>query len=108
MTVLQRIREIYDRLERTSPGKWSFDPRDCYFFDYDKDKNTSTLKPLSNDFVFAYDGNWLGARINGPPEPGRSDFMVRDAWFLSNAKADIKYLLDLIEKGIQLDSKDEL
>lgn len=90
---MSRLKEIRERLEHTSLGDWRMDPRDVYFYERSGD---GEIKALTNEFVFAYTGQFLGADLTGLPSPGRSAYLVRDAWFLANAKDDIAYLLGIL------------
>lgn len=98
-----RLQEIRERLEAATLGPWKMVPRNLFFYkkangnDYVEDPSKFTNEhALSEE---AQNGDFLGANISGPPEPGRATFLVRDAWFIANARDDIEYLLSLVEKS---------
>lgn len=95
----KRLAEIQARCDAATKGPWSIDPRNLYF--WDKTQNYDKLLPLSNENCLHEDGqngDFLGADIKGPIEPGRSTFVVRDAWFIASARADIPDLLQYIKE----------
>ena len=82
----QKIQEIRERLQATTPGAWKiWEPDDDYFGD-----DSSTVVTGCGQYIAqtSYDG--LSHTIRKT--------MAADAAFIAHAKEDITYLLDQIEK----------
>ena len=83
----QRIREIKERLQATTPGAWRvWKPNDDYFGD-----DTPTVETESGQYIAqtGYDGLSYTVR----------ETMSADAEFIAHAKEDIAYLLEQLERG---------
>ena len=96
MTLPEFLSAVEQRIEKATPGEWTLDPRNLCF--YEKD---GTLKKLDNELCLSEDsqnGDHLGACIDGPIEPSRGTFVVRDAWLIANAKSDLAKLVRLVRK----------
>lgn len=80
----QRIREIKERLQATTPGAWRiWEPDDDYLGD-----DAPVIETDSGQYIAqtGYDG--LGYTVR--------ETMAADAEFIAHAKEDIQFLLDLL------------
>lgn len=81
----QKIQEIKERLQATTPGAWRiWKPGDDYFGD-----DTPTVESENGQYIAqtSYDG--LSHTVR--------DTMTADAEFIAHAKEDISYLLEQLE-----------
>lgn len=89
-----KLEEIRKLIDAATPGPWTICPRDVYFF-----PNDSEQPQLDHEHIMAYKGDFLGADVVGPVEPGRSAFLVHDAYFIAASRTLMPKLVALLEEA---------
>jgi hypothetical protein len=89
----KRLKEIRERVEAAAPGPWRIEPRNMKYYDEIMHAPIVKHEDCIND-----EDDFLGAHFIGIPQPGRGDMLVPDAWFVSNAREDVPWLLDVIHR----------
>ena len=90
----KQLREIEERANAATEGPWECVPRDVFFYKVDGETRLDDRPILTLEKVASYGHDrFLGADIEGPPEPGRGTLTVPDAWFIAHARTDIPALI---------------
>lgn len=94
---LTRLKSL---LAAATPGPWKIWPRDCKFYP----DNAEWLPRLPEDFdlSLADSGDFLGAQVHGPAEPGRSAFTVPDAALIAALRNHADALIAVAEAAEEL------
>lgn len=84
-----KLEELKKLCDEATPGPWKVMPRSVLYY-----PNGGTEPDFS---VLGDPDNSLGTHLVGPVEPGRGDFTVQDALFISAACTFMPVLLEIAE-----------
>lgn len=89
-----KLEEIRALCESATPGPWTIRPRDIKFYSSD---DCTVPDLVTFDAVMASKGDFLGAKVVGPEEPGRATFTTVDAYFIAVSRSLMPRLLKVAE-----------